>query len=263
MKKYSALLILLISTVSYAGWNKDVNEAKAASESTAISGENTISVDGNNATGGNATGGSATGMGGYADGGNSSVDTSINTRTSNVNAVLVPNNNTAGCLRVYGLSFGNGEGAGAFGVPFRDKACDFEQAADDAAATGAHEIAWYWRCHKPNLYKQFKERGNSREEAISSCHQKMVGLLPQPKVEEDVSEFTSYERMPAPVARTLDDYRNTTQELVGVVNDQRELLEQLRTLEELNVQRLNEIDELKQKQAEEVRRKQNALAILN
>lgn len=96
---------------------------------------------------------------------------------NSTNVVLVPNNNTSGCMRVYGLSFGNGEGAGAFGAPFRDKACDFEQAADDAAAMGEHDIAWWWRCHKKNLYSTFKGKGETKEMAQLQCWNSMMELL--------------------------------------------------------------------------------------
>jgi hypothetical protein len=134
----------------------------------------------------NATGGSATAAGGAASvnvniGGSgdgeagalvndtsSNVfeggDTNFNSESSNTNVVLVPNNNTAGCMRVYGFSFGNGDGAGGLGVPFRDKACDYELAADDAAAAGEHDIAWFWRCHKKHLWQAYRDRGESEEE---------------------------------------------------------------------------------------------------
>jgi hypothetical protein len=92
--------------------------------------------------------------------------------SNNTNVVLVPNNNTAGCMRVWGVSFGNHEGAAALGMPFRDGACDYEAAADDAAAIGQHEIAWYWRCHKKNLYKTFD--GTNK---VAACFEKMRDML--------------------------------------------------------------------------------------
>jgi hypothetical protein len=153
----------------------------------------------------NATGGSATAAGGAASvnvniGGSgdgeagalvndtsSNVfeggDTNFNSESSNTNVVLVPNNNTAGCMRVYGFSFGNGDGAGGLGVPFRDKACDYELAADDAAAAGEHDIAWFWRCHKKHLWQAYRDRGESEEDAIGQCFeamQDMLGLSAEP-----------------------------------------------------------------------------------
>ena len=77
------------------------------------------------------------------------------TENNSINSVLVPNNNTSECMRVFGLSFGNGDGAAALGYPVRDAACDYESAADDAAASGNHDIAWFWRCQKKNMQKIF------------------------------------------------------------------------------------------------------------
>lgn len=107
-------------------------------------------------------------------------DTNFNSESNNINTVLVPNNNTSGCMRVYGFSFGNGEGAGALGVPFRDKACDYELAADDAAASGQHDIAWFWRCHKKHLYQPYRQRGESEEDAIAQCFDAMLQMLTPP-----------------------------------------------------------------------------------
>jgi hypothetical protein len=130
----------------------------------------------------NATGGAASAEGGAATASNEGVnfsggDTSFSSESTNINTVLVPNNNTAGCMRVYGFSFGNGDGAGALGVPFRDKACDYELAADDAAASGEHDIAWFWRCHKKHLYKPYRDKGESEEDAIEQCYQDMQRML--------------------------------------------------------------------------------------
>jgi len=129
--------------------------------------------------GGNAdaTGGEATASTGPIENSSGGGSSTVNTKSSNTNVVLVPNNNTAGCLRVYGLSFGNGGGAAALGIPTRDKSCDYEAAADDAASTGDHDIAWYWRCHKKSLYKPFRARGESAESAIIDCFEKMTEML--------------------------------------------------------------------------------------
>lgn len=110
-------------------------------------------------------------------------DTNFNSESNNTNVVLVPNNNTANCMRVFGLSFGNGDGAGGLGYPHRDRACDFEQAADDAAAIGNHKIAWWWRCHKKNLMKTFKTREMSDEMAQLACWNSMMEMLSAPEEE--------------------------------------------------------------------------------
>lgn len=107
---------------------------------------------------------------------NDGVSTNVSTENNSTNVVLVPNNNTANCMRVWGISFGTHEGAAGLGLPTRDASCDFEQAADDAAALGNHRIAWFWRCHKKNLYKQFKNGGNDKE-AIIKCFDEMSHML--------------------------------------------------------------------------------------
>jgi hypothetical protein len=79
-------------------------------------------------------------------------------------------------MRVWGISFGTHEGAAGLGLPTRDASCDFEQAADDAAATGNHKIAWWWRCQKKNLYKTF-ETNRTREQAKLACWNSMVEMI--------------------------------------------------------------------------------------
>ncbi len=92
-------------------------------------------------------------------------------------AVLVPNNNTENCLRVIGLMFGNKDGSGMLGLPFRSKKCDFEQAADDAFAGGERELGWFWKCHNPNLYRQFRDPREKRPKMIDDCVKRMVGPI--------------------------------------------------------------------------------------
>jgi hypothetical protein len=162
-------------------------EATAKSSSRASS--ESVSGAEASATGGSAHAqggeGGAGGAGGAASATNDGVQnsTEINSRTENnsTNIVLVPNNNTENCLRVWGLSFGREGTAGGIGVPTRSAACDFEQAADDAAALGNHRLAWYWRCHKKNIYKPFKQNGEQKEVAIRQCYTEMWQLLaPEP-----------------------------------------------------------------------------------
>lgn len=88
--------------------------------------------------------------------------------------VLVPNNNTEPCLRVFGFSFGNKDGSGMFGVPWRSKQCDYKGFASDADAQGNQELGWFWRCHMKSAYKVFKSKGESVESAVTDCHGEMM-----------------------------------------------------------------------------------------
>lgn len=85
--------------------------------------------------------------------------------------VLVPNNNTARCIKVYGFSGSNVSGSAMFGWPVRDKDCDFEAAADDAFAAGERSLGWFWKCHEKSLYKPYynRQRGQSRAAAQAAA----------------------------------------------------------------------------------------------
>ena len=152
-------------------------EARSRSEA-----ESRSSAESNAAANAAAQGGQggAGGAGGNAQATNDGVSTEISndykSESHNTNVVLVPNNNTANCMRVWGISFGTSEGAAGLGLPTRDASCDFEQAADDAAATGNHKIAWWWRCHKKNLYKTFMTN-RSAAEARLACWNSMVEMI--------------------------------------------------------------------------------------
>lgn len=116
------------------------------------------------------------------DGGSASNDgnnTEINSRTENnsSNVVLVPNNNTESCIRVWGIAFGKNGETGALGIPWRSSRCDYEQAADDAFAAGERELGWFWKCQNKSLYKTFRLDGMSKDEAKVQCHQKAVGHI--------------------------------------------------------------------------------------
>jgi hypothetical protein len=91
------------------------------------------------------------------------------------NVVLVPNNNTESCVRVFGLAFGKNGESGAFGFPWRSRACDFEQAADDAFAAGERDLGWFWKCQNKNVARPFRLDGMSWDEAKHECHRKAVG----------------------------------------------------------------------------------------
>ena len=92
------------------------------------------------------------------------------------NVVLVPNNNTESCLRVWGIAWGKNGESGALGIPWRSKKCDFEQAADDAFAAGERELGWFWKCQNKNLHKRWLHRDDNltRDEektlAINRCY---------------------------------------------------------------------------------------------
>jgi len=111
--------------------------------------------------------------------------------------VLVPNNNSEPCLRVFGLAFGNDNASGMFGVPWRSAACDYGKAAADAFAGGERELGWFWNCHKRSLYKPFKDKGESKEQAIEDCTSMAVGEVTAQatiaKLREDL-EFLQRER---------------------------------------------------------------------
>lgn len=81
--------------------------------------------------------------------------------------VMIPNNNTEQCLRIWGLSFVNQNGGGGLGIPTRSRECDLEAAADDAAAHGLLELAWTFKCKQKALKKAFggpewRTRGEGR-----------------------------------------------------------------------------------------------------
>lgn len=110
---------------------------------------------------------------------NLDLDASDNSSTENnsTNVVLVPNNNTESCLRVWGIAFGNEGASGGIGIPWRSKKCDYEQAADDAFAAGERETGWFWKCENPNLYRSFRDKGESNESAKADCLNRMVGNM--------------------------------------------------------------------------------------
>jgi len=138
------------------------------------------------------------------DAGDTTVDMSDNSRVENnsSNIVMVPNNNTENCLRVWGLAFGkNGESA-AFGLPFRSKKCDYEQAADDAFAQGEREIGWFWKCENTNLSKSFKDH----DDPSAACLARMIGSI-------------TATRLIATQKQTIKDYEQREQELKQACND--------------------------------------------
>jgi hypothetical protein len=126
-------------------------------------------------------------------------------------------------MRVYGISFGNGEGAAGIGYPHRDKACDFELAADDAAATGNHKIAWWWRCHKKALYKTFKTKNMSDEQATLACWNSMVDML-EPQARRNDDDWG--DMMMAQVSK--EEYEEQQQIVEQRINKQQSLIQSLK-----------------------------------
>lgn len=90
-----------------------------------------------------------------ADANNEGVTVSSNYESGPGTVFLSPHNNTANCQRVYGLGGGNTSGNVVFGVPFRDKTCDLEAAADDAFSQGNINLGWVFKCKQKNLRKAF------------------------------------------------------------------------------------------------------------
>jgi hypothetical protein len=135
--------------------------------------------------------------GGSASNEGNSLSVESNYEGGPADLVLIPNNNTESCLRVFGFSFGNKDGSGMFGFPWRSKACDYKAFAADADAQGNLELGWFWRCHMKSAYKVFKDKGESDEAAIGQCHDQMVGrveLLTRVEQLEDELEFERNER---------------------------------------------------------------------
>lgn len=156
-------------------------------------------AEGGDATGGaayaDATGGEATALSGANNEG-IDIDASDHSSTENNSSttVLVPNNNTESCVRVWGLAFGRNGESGALGIPWRSKKCDYEQAADDAFAAGERELGWFWKCQNPNLYKSFKDKGETSEQAQQDCHARMVGGVTALKTIDTLREHLEFER---------------------------------------------------------------------
>ena len=134
-----------------------------------------------------------------------SIDASDNSRVENnsSNVVLVPNNNTESCLRVWGLGWGNASGSGGIGIPVRSKKCDYEQAADDAFAAGERDLGWFWKCENPNLYKSFKGKGESNDSAKLDCFDKMTKGVSQTTTIRTLEEQLSISEEERRIARGL------------------------------------------------------------
>ncbi len=123
--------------------------------------------------------------------------------------VMVPNNNTEKCLRIFGLSISTQDGAAGIGFPWRSAPCDFEQAADDAFAGGERDLGWFWKCQNKNLYKRFRSKGESEESAITDCQDRMMQGVSQAqmiaRLQKDLAELTLLRQ------EELEQYRKSRQ----------------------------------------------------
>lgn len=123
--------------------------------------------------------------------------------------VMVPNNNTEKCLRIFGLSISTQDGAAGIGFPWRSAPCDFEQAADDAFAGGERDLGWFWKCQNKNLFKRFRSKGESDESAITDCQDRMMKGVSQAsmiaRLQQDVAELNQLRE------EELEQYRQSRQ----------------------------------------------------
>jgi hypothetical protein len=123
--------------------------------------------------------------------------------------VMIPNNNTEKCLRIFGLSFSTTDGGGGIGFPWRSAPCDFEQAADDAFSGGERDLGWFWKCQNKNLYKQFRSKGESNESAMTDCQDRMMKSVSQTqmiaRLKDDVRELNLLRQ------QELEQYRQSRQ----------------------------------------------------
>ena len=191
MKHLITLTLLLVWSSSFATKPKPpVAQADAKAISGSLSASESASKAVSTSAGGEASLTNEVAVAGSTQG----IDSSYNVEASAPDVIFVPNNNTEDCLRVWGLFLSNQQGGGGFGVPSRSAACDFEQAADDAAATGDHRQAWFWRCHKKNIYKQFDAPKilfwtMRNQGAIDRCHAKMVTFVDTSELQRTNTEL--------------------------------------------------------------------------
>lgn len=211
------LVMLWVSIPAFAtggSYGEEDGQAEATSEATATAEATAGSTS--YAKGGE---GGYGGEGGASSAANEGNNTEINSSTENnsSNTVLVPNNNTENCLRVFGIAWGKNGESGALGLPWRSKKCDFEQAADDAFAAGERESGWFWKCQNSNLYKQFKKKNVSTEMAQESCLAKMVGeVRAMQRIETLTTQLTEINTLRE---NELTQYRESRERLTEACND--------------------------------------------
>lgn len=173
--------IAAITNYAYAGGSKPVNQqhqgqVQGQAQAQIAEGGHGGSSKAVGVGGGGGQGGHG-GSGGTAtnEGIDNTTSISSNTENNSSNVVLVPNNNTESCIRVWGLAFGKNGESGALGVPWRSARCDYEQAADDAFAAGERELGWFWKCRNKSLYRVFRKTGMTKDQAMNACHRNAVG----------------------------------------------------------------------------------------
>ncbi len=172
--KILVMALLVFALPAFATFNKpdpaQGQEQEASAASTASSASDSASSAVSDALSESAAAAEASNEG-------NSLSVNENYESGPADLILVPNNNTENCLRVFGFAFGNNNGSGMFGIPWRSNACDYEGAADDAFAAGMHDLGWFWKCNNSSLYSRFKDKGESKQEAIEQCHAKALGEL--------------------------------------------------------------------------------------
>lgn len=181
------MIFMFIDEAGATNYKKDQRaEANAAAQakSSADSASTSQAEQSQTAAGGDSSSTASSSNDGVQVGGDS-----VENNSSNV--VLVPNNNTENCLRVWGIAFGKDGSSGALGVPWRSKACDYEQAADDAFAGGERDLGWFWKCHNKNLYKPFRSKDESVDSAIADCHTRMLATTSTSDVVRKLEEQLS------------------------------------------------------------------------
>lgn len=105
-----------------------------------------------------------------------SLSVESNVEASPAEVVLVPHNNTASCQRVYGLGGGNTTGNIVLGLPFRDRSCDLEAAADDAFAQGNTALGWVFKCKQKNIKREFGGK-EWRTEGERLCLEQVASIV--------------------------------------------------------------------------------------
>jgi len=154
-------------------------------------------------------------------GGGASVNEGVNTNiTQNYDSgvpdtVLVPNNNTASCISVLGISAANDSGSGMLGIPLPEKllwwetptaTCNYEGAADDAFAAGEREMGWFWKCHIKSLWRPFRTVTEgvrlSKAESVKACHTYAVGEVTDQQLISSLRNQLEFERNERSIERT-------------------------------------------------------------
>jgi len=145
---------------------------------------------------------------------NESSSVSFNTENNSSNTVLVPNNNTESCLRVFGFGIPTSEGSVILGIPWRSGACDLEAAADDAFAQGQLALGWTFKCKQKALKKAFGGEGKCVRTALEGIGQvKTIHTL-----EERLTEITELRE------RELRQYKESRERLTEMCNDSKNRL---------------------------------------